>query len=157
MRAVQLNPKVEHLVQMNTLYGPFDLDVNTGRPTPQWEGRNLHSLRLPFPLRSAYFPGFWVRRVQINRRAADALSNVLAELRAAYTIEALAKTGLDQFVRCYCFGDSNPTLFWYGAAWELSPQVVGETLLDTVKIFSRHGWTYCGLENRARSREFEFF
>ena len=157
MRAVKLNPKVDHLAQMNELYGPFDLDVNTGRPTQPWEGRNLHSLRLPFPLRSAYFPEFWVKRIQVNRRAADALHNVLSELRASYTIEALAKIGLDQFVRCYCFGDSSPTLFWYGAAWELSPQVNGETLLDTVKIFSRHGWAYCGLENRSRSREFEYW
>ena len=70
---VKLNGKVEHLDEMNTLYGLFDLDVNTGRPTPQWEGRNLHSLRLPFPLQIAYFPGFWVKRIQVNRRAADAL------------------------------------------------------------------------------------
>ena len=157
MRAVKLNAKVEHLDDMNTLYGMFDLEVNTGRPTPQWEGRNLHSLRLPFPLRSAYFPEFWVRRVQVNRRAASALHNVFAELRATHTIESLAKTGLDQFVRCYCFGDSTPSLFWYGAAWELSPQVAGEELASAIKVFGRHGWTYCGLENRSRTREFEYW
>ena len=157
MRAVKLNAKVERLDDMNTLYGPFDLEVFTGRPTPQWEGRNLHSLRLPFPLRSAYFPEFWVKRIQVNRRAADALHNVLSELRATHTIESLAKLGLDQFVRCYCFGDSSPTLFWYGAAWELSPQVNGETLAAVIKIFSRHGWAYCGLDNRSRSREFEYW
>ena len=111
MRAVKLNGKVDHLDQMNELYGPFDLEVNTGRPTPQWEGRNLHSLRLPFPLRSAYFPEFWVKRIQVNRRAADALSNVLFELAATHTIESLTKLGLNQFVRCYCFGDASPSLF----------------------------------------------
>ena len=157
MRAVKLNAKVDHLDQMNELYGPFDLDVNTGRPTPQWEGRNLHNLRLPFPLHSQFFPDFWVRRIKVNHRASDALHNVLAELRTSYTIEALAKNGLDRYVRCYCFGDSTPTLFWYGAAWELSPMVTGDTLTDTIKIFGRHGWTYCGLENRARSREFEYY
>lgn len=157
MRAVKLNAKVEHLDQMNELYGPFDLDVNTGRPTPQWEGRNLHSLRLPFPLRSTYFPEFWVRRIQVNRRAADALHKVFSEFRATHTIESLAKTGLDQFVRCYCFGDANPSLFWYGAAWEVSHQVSGETLVAATKIFARHGWTYCGLENKTRTREFEFW
>jgi hypothetical protein len=156
MRAVKLNAKVEHLSDMNTLYGPFDLDVNSGRPTSQWEGRNLHSLRLPFPLRSAYFPDFWVKRVQVNRRAANALRLVFDEFRASYTIEALSRNGLDQFVRCYCFGDSAPSLFWYGAAWELSPQVSGEVMTDAIKVFSRHGWTYCGL-NRARIREFEFW
>jgi len=157
MRAVKLNAKVEHLDNMNTLYGLFDLDVNTGRPTPQWEGRNLHSLRLPFPLKSAYFPEFWVKRVQINRRAASALRNVFDEFAATYTIEALNKTGLDQFVRCYCFGDANPSLFWFGAAWELSPQVNGEVLAAAIKVFLRHGWTYCGSENRSRLREFEFW
>ena len=157
MRAVKLNAKVEHLDQMNELYGPFDLEVNTGRPTPQWEGRNLHSLRLPFPLRSAFFPDFWIKRVQVNRRAADALHNVFAELRATHTIESLAKTGLDQFVRCYCFGDASPSLFWYGAAWELSPQVNGDTLIAVTKIFARHGWTYCGLESKSRTREYEFW
>jgi hypothetical protein len=157
MRAVKLNPKIDRLEDMNSLFGLFDLDVNTGRPTSAWEGRNLHSLRLPFPLRSAYFPEFWVKRVQVNRRAADALHNVFMELRARHTIEALAKTGLDQFVRCYCFGDSAPSLFWYGAAWELSPQVSGEELTSTIKIFSRHGWAYCGLENKSRAREFEYW
>ena len=157
MRAVKLNGKVEHLDQMNELYGAFDLEVNTGRPTPQWEGRNLHSLRLPFPLRSAYFPEFWVKRIQVNRRAANALQMALNELAATHTIESLHKTGLDQFVRCYCFGDSSPSLFWYGAAWELSPQVAGEELATAIKVFGRHGWTYCGLENRSRTREFEYW
>jgi hypothetical protein len=157
MRAVKLNAKIEHLDDMNIMYGMFDLDVNTGRPTPQWEHRNLHSLRLPFPLLSAYFPEFWVKRVQVNRRAADALSNVLNELAATYTLENLHKTALDRFVRCYCFGDAAPSLFWYGAAWELSPQVAGEELTTAIKIFGRHGWTYCGLENRSRSREFEYW
>ena len=157
MRAVKLNPKIEHLDTMNELFGLFDLDVNTGRPTPQWEGRNLHSLRLPFPLRSAYFPDFWVKRIQVNRRAANALHNIFMELRSTHTIEALAKTGLDQFVRCYCFGDSNPSLFWYGSAWELSPQVSGEELAGAIKVFGRHGWKYCGLENRSRTREFEYW
>ena len=157
MRAVKLNPKIDHLDQMNELYGIFDLDVNTGRPTPQWEHRNLHSLRLPFALRSAFFPDFWVKRIQVNRRAAGALSSVLAELAATYTLESLSKNGLDQFIRCYAFGDSSPSLFWFGAGWELSPQVPGETLTAVIKVFSRHGWTYAGLNDRSRTREFEFW
>jgi hypothetical protein len=157
MRQVQLNQKVEHLGEMNVLYGSFDLDVNTGRPTSAWEHRSLHSLRLPFPLQSAFFPGFWLKRIQVNRRAVDALSNVMNELAASYTIESLAKTGLDRFIRCYAFGDSTPSLFWFGAAWELSALVNGETLVETIKIFSRHGWTHCGLNDRSRSRQFEYW
>ena len=34
MRAVKLNGKVEHLDQMNELYGAFDLEVNTGVTDP---------------------------------------------------------------------------------------------------------------------------
>lgn len=157
MRAVRLNPKVEHFEDMNVLYGLFDLDVNTGRPTPQWEGRNLHSLRLPVGLQSAYFPEFWLKRVQVNRRAADALLKVLREIAQTYTPEAREAHGLDQFIRCYSFGGKEPNLFWYGAAWELSPQVGGDVLASAIKVFGRHGWTYCGLNNRARIREFEFW
>jgi hypothetical protein len=157
MRQVELISKVEHLAEINELYGRFDLDVNTGRPTPQWEGRNLHSLRLPFPLQSAYFPGFWLKRIQVNRRAADALLKVLREIAEIYTPEAREAYGLDQFVRCYAFGGKEPNLFWYGAGWELSPQVGGEVLSDVLKIFQQHGWTYCWIRDKHRIREFEYF
>jgi hypothetical protein len=156
MRQVELNSKVEHLSEMTQLYGHFDLDP-FGRPTPQWEGRNLHSLRLPFPLQSAYFPGFWLKRVQVNRRAADALLKVLREIAENYTPEAREAHGLDQFVRCYSFGTKSPDLFWYAAGWELSPQVGGDVLSDVLKIFQRHGWTYCWIRDKRRIREFEFF
>ena len=157
MRQVELNPKVEHLSEMNQLYGLFDLDINTGRPTSQWEGRNLHSLRLPFPLQSAYFPNFWLRRVQVNHRAVEALSRTLNQLAEYWTPEALAAHGLNQFVRCYSFGCKEPSLFWYGAGWELSQMVGGEPLAEAIKIFQKHGWTYCGLSDKRRIREFEFF
>ena len=157
MRQVELNPRIEHLEDMNRLYGLFDLDINTGRPTPQWERRNLHSLRLPVGLQSAYFPGFWLKRVQVNTRAAEALSKVLNQMAQDWTPEALDAHGLNQFVRCYAFGSKEPNLFWYGAGWELSAQVGGEPLAEVVKIFQRHGWTYCGLADKKRIREFEFW
>lgn len=157
MRQIELSPKVENLAQITKLYGPFDLDVQTGRPTEQWERRNLHKLRLPFGLRCYHFPEFWLRRVLINRRAANALLGVLDQMAAQWTIEALAAHGLDQFVRCYAFGSGDPTLFWYGAAWELSPEVGGETLSEAIKIFARHGWTYAGFNDKRRLRQFEFW
>ena len=157
MRQVELISKVEHLSEMNQLYGLFDLDINTGRPTDQWEGRNLHSLRLPFPLQSAYFPGFWLKRVQVNHRAAEALSRALVEMVEVWALEALVAHGLNQFVRCYAFGSKEPSLFWYGAGWELSPMVGGESLSEAIRIFQRHGWTYCGHSDKRRIREFEFW
>lgn len=157
MRQVELNPRIEHLAEINTLYGLFDLDVSTGRPTDAWEARNLHSLRLPFPLQSAYFPGFWFKRVHVNRRAVESLSRILNEMAEVWTPEALSAYGLDQFVRCYQFGGKEPNLFWYGAGWELSPQVGGEVLSEVIKIFQRHGWTYCWIKDKHRIRELEFW
>ena len=157
MRQVELIPEVDHLDQMNKLYGLFDLDINTGRPTLHWEGRNLKSLRLPFPLQSVYFPGFWLKRLLVNRRAVEALSKVLTQMAQDFTPEAIDAYALNRFVRCYDFGGSEPDLFWYGAGWELSPQVGGESLSEVIKIFQRHGWTYCGLTNKRRIRDFEFW
>jgi hypothetical protein len=157
MRQVELNPKVEHLEEMTRLYGMFDLDIGTGRPTTQWEHRNLFSLRLPFELQSAFFPGFWLKRVQINRRAAEVLAKAFAEIAETFSPESRDAHGLNQFVRCYAFGGTEPSLFWYGAAWELSPQVSGEALSKAVQIFQRHGWTYCGIKDKHRLRQFEYW
>ena len=158
MRHIELNPKVEHLAEMTQLYGVFDLDINTARPTPQWEKRNLHSLRLPFPLQSAYFPNFWLKRVLVNRRAAEALSRTFAEIIETFSPEAREAHGLNQFVRCYAFGGGKePNLFWYGAGWELSSQVGGEALSKAVQIFQKHGWTYCWIKDKHRIRELEYW
>jgi hypothetical protein len=157
MRQVELNSRIEHLQEINTLFGLFDLDINTGRPTDAWEARNLHSLRLPFPLQSAYFPGFWLKRVQVNRRAAEALLRVLQEMETIWTPEARDAYGLNQFVRCYQFGGKQPDLFWYGAGWELSPQVGGEVLSEVITLWQKHGWTYCWIRDKRRIREFEYW
>ena len=157
MRQLELTPKVEHLDEMTKLYGLFDLDVSTARPTVPWEKRNLHLLRLPFALQSAYFPEFWIKRVLVNRRAAEALLQALNEIARHWTLEALSAHGLNQFVRCYSFGGKEPSLFWYGAGWELSPMVGGEPLAEAIKIFQRYGWTYCGLSDKRRIREFEYW
>src|SRR4029077_5381798 len=157
MRQVELNPKIEHLAEINQLYGLFDLDINTGRPTVMWEKRNLHALRLPFDLQSAYFPGLWFKRVQVNNRAAEALNRVFQEIADSWTPEAREAHGLDQFIRCYSFGSGEPSLFWFGAAWELSPQVNGETLSEAIKIFQKYGWTYCWIRDKRRIREFEYW
>jgi hypothetical protein len=157
MRHIEFSQKVENLESITKLYGPFDLDIMTGRPTEQWERRNLRKLRLPFGLRHVHFPEFWLRRVLINKRASEALTGVLDQMAAQWTIEALSAHGLDQYVRCYAFGGGEPNLFWYGAAWELSPAVGGEILGEVIRIFSRHGWTYCGLNDKRRLRQFEFW
>ena len=42
------------------------------------------SLRLPFHLQSAYFPDFWLKRIQVNRRAAEALARTLADIAETF-------------------------------------------------------------------------
>jgi len=157
MRLAGLAPETDKLAEMQQLYGRFDLDIVTGRPTDIWERRNLFHLRLPFGLQSAWFPDFWYRRIQVNRRASDSLLRVLTDISQLFTPEEIHESGLDQFVRCYNFGNGKPSLFWYGAGWELSPKVTGDPLAQAIKFFVRHGWQYEGVSDKRRVREFEFW
>jgi hypothetical protein len=93
----------------------------------------------------------------VNRRTAEALLRVFNEIETTWTPEARDAYGLNQFIRCYQFGGKEPNLFWYGAGWELSPQVGGEVLSEAITIFQRHGWTYCWIRDKRRLREFEYW
>lgn len=157
MRFVELTSDVDRLDDMNRVYGRFDLDINTGRPNDMWERRNLMSLRLMWPLQNVWFPEVWHLKIQVNRLAADSLAKIFIAMFDTFGLETLNKEGLSQFVRCYCFGCKPPSLFWYGAAWELSPKVTGESLAAVTKIFLQHGWSYPGLDDRKRNREFEYW
>jgi hypothetical protein len=148
---------LEQAQELQRLYGFFDLGYD-GLPTPGWAKRNLRFLRLPEGLRCAFFPTVWVRRVYVNRRMADAIEKVLLEICARFTPQFRSINGLDQFVKCYCFGDgSAPNLFWYGAAWRLSEQVGGPALEDARQIFVRHGFTHAWTTDKNRLRDFEFW
>jgi hypothetical protein len=157
MRLVELTSETDKLAKMIALYGHFDLDMITGRPNEIWERRSLFNLRLPFSMRSIWFPEFWYRRIRVNRRCSDALLKVLLELQENFSLEEIKDTGLDEFVRCYDFGCGKPSLFWYGAGWELSPKVTGDALAQAIKCFVRHGWHYEGVDDKRRIREFEFW
>ena len=157
MRQVELNPRIEHLDDMNRLYGLFDLDINTGRPTPQWERRNLHSLRLPVGLQSAYFPGFWLKRVQVNTRAAEALSKVLNQMAELGPLRRSRRMGSISLCAVTLSGAKSRTYSGTAPAGSYRPMVGGEPLAEAVKIFQRHGWTYSGLNDKKRIREFEFW
>jgi hypothetical protein len=157
MRFVSLAPVSEEVGEMEILYGKFDIGSD-GLPTPSWVGRNLKKFRPPEMLQHAFMPEVYVSRILCNRRIVGALYQVYAELGARWTLEARAAYGLSQFVKCYSFGDgSAPSLHWYGAAWELSPQVGGEVLSEVIKVFQRHGFTYCGTTDKKRLRTFEFW
>jgi hypothetical protein len=157
MRNIELAPVTEHVAEIKTLYGLFSLAPD-GRPREVWENRNLRNLRLEAPLRSPWFPEFWFNRIKVNRRMNEAIARVLHEINVRWTPEARAAHGLDQFVKCYCFGDGEaPSLFWYGAAWRLSDQVGGEVLADAVKIFTKHGFTHAYTYDKKRLRDFEYW
>jgi hypothetical protein len=139
--------------EAETLYGRFDLNFE-GQPRPAWIARNMAWYRFHGPMRHAYFPEIFIYKIQVNRRMKDALGNALGELQKRFTREALQAHGLDQFVKCYCFGEgAGPNLFWYGAAWELSPQVGGAELEEAIRIFTRAGFTH----DKKRLRTFEYW
>jgi hypothetical protein len=138
---------------MEQLYGPFELTFD-GVPALGWENYNLRKFQLPEALQLAYFPEAYLRFVRCNRRMLGALDGALREIVKTWPLEERAAYGLNQFVKCYCFGDgSGPNLHWYGAAWELSPQVSGDVLADVAKIFTRNGFT----RSEKRVRGFEYW
>jgi hypothetical protein len=142
---------------MESLYGPFEITFE-GVPALGWENYNLRKFQLPETLQLAYFPDAYLRFVRCNRRMIGALGGALSELVKTWSVEARAAHGLNQFVKCYCFGDgAGPNMHWYGAAWELSPRVGGEVLTEAIKIFTRNGFTWSGQEDKKRIRSFEYW
>jgi hypothetical protein len=157
MRFAPMAPVAEAIPEMEKLYGRFDIGLD-GRPTMLWEARNLKKWRSPEMFQLAFFPDVYVTKTLVNRRIFGPLPLVYEEIMARWTTEARQAYGLNQFVKCYNFGDGNaPSLFWYGAAWRLSPQVGGEVLGEVIKIFTRHGFTYCGTTDKRRIRDFEYW
>jgi len=157
MRFVQLAPVNDTVPEMQKLYGEFDIGLD-GRPTMLWEARNLKKWRSPAMLQMAFFPDCYAAKVWVNRRIFGPLAQAYEEICARWTTEARAAYGLNQFCKCYSFGDGDaPSLFWYGAAWRLSQQVGGEALAEVVKVFTRHGFTHCGSMDKRRVRDFEFW
>ena len=137
------------LAQAQLVYGTFDLDYWSGKPTKEWEARHIHNLQLF--LHSYFFPDFNHRFVQVNQRASRSLSGVYDELRKTFDATEMKQYYLDQFVRCFCFGHGSPSLFWWGGAWELSPKVKGDSLEWAAEIFVKNGW------KRTATRIFEFW
>jgi hypothetical protein len=157
MRFVQMALVHEAVPEMEELYGQFDLGLD-GVPNTLWESRNLKKWRPPEMLQHAFFPQMYIPKVRVNRRIFGPIGLVYEEIAARWTAEARKAYGLNQFVKCYCFGDGpGPNLFWYGGAWRLSPQVGGEVLGEVIKVFTRHGFTYCGALDKRRLRDFEMW
>jgi hypothetical protein len=157
MRFVALAPVSDRIAEMETLYGRFDLGLD-GTPNQNWMNRNLKRFNPPNMLQCAFFPDLYVNKVLVNRRIVGPLNQVYAELVVRWTFESRDAYGLNQYVKCYNFGDGDgPNLFWYGAAWRLSPQVGGEVLTEVVKIFTRHGFTHAGSTDKKRLRDFEYW
>jgi hypothetical protein len=157
MRFVSLAPVGPEIAEMEALYGRFDIGLD-GLPTPSWVARNLKKFKPGQMFQHAFMPDVWVNGVLVNRLIVGALHQVYAEIGARWTLEARTAYGLTQYVKCYCFGDGDkPNLFWYGAAWRLRQQVGGEALSEVIKVFTRHGFTYCGSTDKKRLRDFEMW
>ena len=157
MRFVQMAELSAQVAEMDGLYGQFDLNPE-GKPNALWEARNLKAWSPPEMLQHAAFPQMYIARVRVNRRIFGPIDLVYEEITARWTTEARKAHGLNQYVRCYCFGDGGvPSLFWYGAAWELSQQVGGETLTEVIKIFTRHGFTHAYTTDKRKLRILEYW
>jgi hypothetical protein len=153
MRHVDLAPVGDSITEMQTLYGKFDVGME-GLPSPGWIGRNLCWFRFDGPMRHAFFPTIYVYKAQVNRRMRAALGQAFGEVAKRWSREARTAHGIDQFVKCYCFGDgAKPNLHWYGAAWELSPRLGGGELEETVAAFVRAGFTH----DKKRLRTLEYW
>jgi hypothetical protein len=141
------------VAEMEAVYGKFDIGLD-GLPTPSWEGRNIKALRMPEMLQHAFFPEVYLPKVRMNRRMLGAIERVYVDISSRLSLAERKANGLNQFVKCYCFGDgAAPSLFWYGAAWELSPAVNGPVLDAAVEIFKAHGFKH----DRKRLRVFEYW
>jgi hypothetical protein len=153
MRNAELSQDSELIRQMEAVYGRFDLGPE-GYPTPGWENRNLRSLRLPEMLVSEHFKGACLIKVRINRRMMGALQRTYLEICTRWQPGERAAHGLNRFVKCYAFGDGGaPNLFWYGAAWELSPSVAGAELDEVIQMFRQQGFKH----DRKRLRVLEYW
>lgn len=157
MRFAKLAPVSDAVPEMEQLYGRFDIGLD-GLPNTLWQSRNLKAWKPPEMFQMAFFPDVYLARIRVNRRIFGPLAQAYEEISARWTIEARRGHGLNQFVKCFCFGDGpGPSLFWYGAAWELSPQVGGEVLTDVVKIFTRHGFTHGYTGDKRKLRVLEYW
>jgi hypothetical protein len=157
MKAASMALVSPEIAEIELVYDKFDIGLD-GRPTPFWESRNLKKWKPPEMMQHAFFPDVYLARVLVNHRMLVPLGRVYAEIVMRWTRESRDGHGLNQFVKCYAFGDGEkPNLFWYGAAWRLSQQVGGEVLSEVIKVFTRHGFTYCGTNDKRRLRDFEFW
>jgi hypothetical protein len=157
MNDIVFSPTSEAIQQLEALYGKFDLRADGSGPTQGWEGRNLREYSLERRLRFFWAPGSYLTKIRINKRMAGAITQVLGEINARWDPRLAEKENLDVFVRSYCFGcDSGPNPFWYGAGWRLSQLVTGVALEETIKIFTRHGFTWAGATEKRLPRDFYY-
>lgn len=133
--------KPELAKKIEVLYGPLSIGPD-GQPLEAWESRNIRKVRLGIQFRHSAFPDYWLKFIGVNRRMVRAITSVYSEAAARWTVEYQRAHGLNVFQKCYCFGDGEePSLFWYGAAWQLPLVLKGEPLRELQKIFVRHGFT----------------
>lgn len=157
MRFAKLAPAGDSVRQMEELYGTFDIGLD-GSPNGLWQARNLKTWKPPEMFQCAFFPAVYLARVRVNRRIFAPLERAYTEIVERWTKEAREACGLNQFVKCYCFGDgAGPSLFWWGAAWELSPQLGGEPLSEALKVFTRNGFTHAYTTDKRKLRVLEYW
>ena len=156
MNNVIFSPTSDAIQTLERLYTKFDLSAS-GYPTTQWENRNIREYALEHRLRWYWAPDIYLTKIKVNRRMVDPLAHVLQEIFGTWDYRLVQEYNLDVFVRCYCFGcEDVPNPFWWGAGYRLSRLVSGVPLEETIKIFTRHGFSWVGATDKKAERDFHY-
>jgi hypothetical protein len=156
MYNITFSPSDADIESLEKLYCKFDIGAS-GYPMPQWEGRNISEMVLERPLRWAFAPEVYLSRLKVNRRMAKPMRLVFGEMWEKWDPKTAEAEFLDNYVRCYAFGcDERPNPFWWGAGYRLSRRVSGVALEETIKIFTRHGFTWAGATDKKNPRDFYY-
>jgi len=157
MSQTKLAPVSKDTEELVSLYGEIDMGPD-GFPRAQWVGRTLVPLRLNPRLQYYLFPEVYLTRILVNRRMAPALAHVLEGIQRQWTYPETVENGLNQFVKCYSFGDGRaPQPCWWGASYWLSPKVQEDTIASVMKLFTKAGFTWGGTFTRKDERRFDYY
>jgi hypothetical protein len=152
-----LAPVSRDAAELERHFGAFDIGMD-GQPRPGWIGRTLVPLLLKTRLQHYYFPSVYLTRILVNRRMAPHLAQVLEQMEKRWNYQERENNGLNQFVKCYCFGDGlEPTPVWWGSAYYLSPKVSEATIKEVLRFFTKAGFSWGGTLEPKDIRRFDYY
>lgn len=132
---------------------------------------NLTTITLPYPMRIAWDLKKSVTKITCHKLIADALSNVFADILAAYGYEEIKRLGIDLFGGCYNFRKMRGGSRWSRHSWAIAididparnglrtkwaaSQFSKPAYSKMVEIFYKHGFMSYGKDRNFDSMHFE--